>query len=550
LPEGFKLLDAYVEVTASGKGVADKVAGDIQRESSGRLSRVGSGMGGNLLGGLRGAFTSGAVGGLVGGVVGGVTSGLTSLIGSAVSDIAGMLTQVGGMVATTVIDYNSTLQGATIGFETMLGSGRKAKDFLDQLQGFAKSTPFEFTDLVTSSQRLLAMGTAAKDVIPYMTGIGDAVAGLGKGPEVINQVVTAVGQMTAKGKVQGDDLMQLTEAGIPALKILADSYGVTTSKMSDMISSGDVLAKRAVPAIIKGLENGTKSVRGFGGMMDKQSHTFAGALSNIRDGLTQTTAKAFKPFFDVASVGMGRFAKALSGKPAEKFQKDVTKALRPFATEINKWFKGIDLNKVFTGASKAFKDLTKGLNAKDFGKFLKDMTKDAGDIFKDVVRIAPKVIKAIKDMAPSIMETIKQGVEFIGWIGDVIDWFDKSEKAWFKWRAQFVKGMDGFFKDASGFWSDMAAGWSGFWGDLGASIATAGIGSSEPSRPAGNRSPTFSAPSPVSSPPSAGRSSPASSAASRTLGGLLPPPSRALSTRSRRASGSSSASPHRRRCFT
>jgi hypothetical protein len=165
LAEGFKLLDAYVEVTASGHGLADKVAGDIQRESSGSrgLGRVGSGMGGNLLGGLKGAFTSGAVGGLVGGVVGGVASGLTSIIGSAVSDIGSMLATVGGQVASTVIDFNSQLQNSTIGFETMLGSSVKAKSFMDDLQNFAKTTPFEFTSLVSNAQLMMGMGIAAQE---------------------------------------------------------------------------------------------------------------------------------------------------------------------------------------------------------------------------------------------------------------------------------------------------------------------------------------------------------------------------------------------------
>jgi len=232
----------------------------------------------------------------------------------------------------------SNLQQADIAFTTMLGSGTKAKDFLGTLQKFAAATPFEFPDVVRASQRLLAMGFAAKDVIPTLTGIGDAVAGLGGGKEQIQQVTTAIGQMQAKGKIQSDELLQLTEAGIPALKILADTYGVTTGEMQNMVTKGKILSDKAVPALIAGLEKGTKSTAAFGGMMEKQSHTMAGAWSTLMDtfnmgmanilkplvplistlipAVTNGLAASFKGFSSVMSVVVGWVARVAGGLPA------------------------------------------------------------------------------------------------------------------------------------------------------------------------------------------------------------------------------------------
>lgn len=228
---------------------------------------------------------------------------------------------VGTAAATMGFSTASQLEQATVGFTTMLGSAEKAQKFLKQLQDFAAKTPFEFTELTGAAQRFVAMGFSARDVIPMLTAVGDAVAAMGGSAENIDSVTTALGQMQAKGKVSGEELMQLTEQGIPALKILADSYGVSTSKMSEMITKGEVQSKKAIPALIKGLEQGTKSVKGFAGMMDKQSGTMQGKWSTFMDTLKMglgNFANKFLPMakkgIDVLSKAFGDFFAGLEGK--------------------------------------------------------------------------------------------------------------------------------------------------------------------------------------------------------------------------------------------
>lgn len=141
--------------------------------------------------------------------------------------------------------------------------------------------------MVRASQRMLAFGFSSKQVIPTLTAIGDAAAGLGVGAEGVNQIVTAVGQIQAKGKVQGDELLQLTEVGVPALRILANQFGVSTAKMQEMVSKGAVPASRAIPALLQGISKGTKGVAGqttaFAGLMKRQSTTLVGVWSNFVD---------------------------------------------------------------------------------------------------------------------------------------------------------------------------------------------------------------------------------------------------------------------------
>jgi len=250
-----------------------------------------------------------------------------SKLGALAKTIAGFgakgvlaLGAVGAAAATMGISTASQMEQAEVGFTTMLGSAKAAQKFLKQLQQFANTTPFEFTELTGAAQRLMAMGFQAKQVIPTLTAIGDAVAAMGGSQENIDAVTTALGQMQAKGKVSGEELMQLTDQGIPALKILADSYKVSTAQMSKMITAGKVQSSKAIPLLIKGLEDGTKSVKGFGGMMNAQSETMKGKWSTFMDTMKSGLGNIAKNFLPLAKKGiqglsdaMGAFFKGLQG---------------------------------------------------------------------------------------------------------------------------------------------------------------------------------------------------------------------------------------------
>jgi len=168
---------------------------------------------------------------------------------------------------------------AKVAFTSMLGSGEKAIKFLTELREFAAETPFEFTELQDASRRMLAFGFAAEEVLPMMTAVGDATSGLGLGAEGINRVVLALGQMKAKAKASGQEMMQLTEAGIPAWQYLADAMGLTTGEVMKLVENGLIPADQAIDAILAGMGSN------FGGMMAAQMETAGGKASNLADSL-------------------------------------------------------------------------------------------------------------------------------------------------------------------------------------------------------------------------------------------------------------------------
>ncbi len=172
------------------------------------------------------------------------------------------------------------MEQARIGFTTMLGSAERADTFLRQLWDFAARTPFEFKGLQDSARQFLAFGFAAEDVIPTLTAVGNAVAGLGGGAFEIERVTRALGQMRAKGKVSAEEMMQLAEVGIPAWEMLAKAIGTDIPTAMQKAEKEGIPAAVAISALVQGMNEK------FPDMMAQQSQTLMGMWSTAKDNVT------------------------------------------------------------------------------------------------------------------------------------------------------------------------------------------------------------------------------------------------------------------------
>jgi tape measure domain-containing protein len=185
-----------------------------------------------------------------------------------------------GAAAVAGVKLASDWEQAEIAFTTMLGSSEAAKDMLNDLAILAAKTPFELPGLVDASKKMLAFGFTADQIIPSITAIGDAVAGLGGGADVIDRVTRAIGQMQAKGKVSAQEMNQLAENGIPAWEILAEKIGTDIPTAMKRAETTGISAAIGVDAILTGLSDR------FGGMMQKQAETIGGLFSTAKDNVT------------------------------------------------------------------------------------------------------------------------------------------------------------------------------------------------------------------------------------------------------------------------
>ena len=231
-------------------------------------------------------FTSGVDSGVsrAGGMFQGLI-GTVSRVGVAVVGLA----QTAGMMGIRTAMAN---EQAAIGFKVMLGSAEKAKVFMDELIAFSAKTPFELPQLRTAASALLSTGVAAEKVIPIMEALGDATAAKGYGADAIQRAVYALQQMSTAGRATGQDMMQLTQAGVPIWEALAASMGKSIPEIKQLGEQGKLSADQVMQAIQSYSGEGMQKVKG---MMIEQSGTLTGLLSTLKDTVGQSLGSMMEP---------------------------------------------------------------------------------------------------------------------------------------------------------------------------------------------------------------------------------------------------------------
>ena len=165
-------------------------------------------------------------------------------------------------------------------FAVMLGDMDKAKSLMEDLKDFAARTPFEVPDVTQNAQLLMNYGVELEDIITTLTQLGDLSQG---SVDKLNRISLAYGQMLTKGKVTGEELRQMTEAGVPLTQALADNMGKSTAELSKLIEKGSV----GIPELDAAIASLTTGTGKFAGMMEKQSQTLLGRWSTLKDNMGQ-----------------------------------------------------------------------------------------------------------------------------------------------------------------------------------------------------------------------------------------------------------------------
>ena len=179
------------------------------------------------------------------------------------------------------VSLADSYSSAKIGFSTLLGDSQ-GQAMMDDLDTFAKATPFKTSEVIANTQKMIAMGWEAKDIIKDMETIGDAAAATGKGDEGLNRIILALSQIKSKGKLSTEELNQLAEAGISAKRYLAEGLGYGSgdsgiAALSKDLEQGRIGSERAIQAIMAGMKE-------YKGMMDKTANeTVKGLWGQIED---------------------------------------------------------------------------------------------------------------------------------------------------------------------------------------------------------------------------------------------------------------------------
>lgn len=257
-------------------------------------------------------------------------------------------------------DYGTSLAGVAQkadDLKTKLGGITDAGDeFRNQLLQFAKVTPFQFTDLAATSQRILALGLNGKQTLGVLRDIGNAVATVGGGDDELKRVALAIAQINSYGKVTADNLNQISNA-IPNFSRLQFAKNIaeartaagdvtTLAQAQEKLLGGSIASGEGIKALMKTLREipgaGKIAVVGADGVtrsldaMERQSLTLKGQLSNLRDTIKIQLATSFEPVVQslstqlpAFSTAVGKFLSAISPAVGQ-----VTNALLPLITKL------------------------------------------------------------------------------------------------------------------------------------------------------------------------------------------------------------------------
>ena len=171
-------------------------------------------------------------------------------------------------------------QQLEVAFETMLGSKSKADALMGQLIDTAATTPFEMSEVAEASKMLLAYGMEGDKVNETLIRLGDIAAGLSM---PLKDLAFLYGTTMVQGRLYTQDLNQFLGRGIPLADELAKQFGKNKGEVKKLVEEGKI----GFPEVQKAIEALTGEGSKFGGLMEKQSKTIKGQLSNIEDAWEQ-----------------------------------------------------------------------------------------------------------------------------------------------------------------------------------------------------------------------------------------------------------------------
>lgn len=178
-----------------------------------------------------------------------------------------------------IIQVRGEFQQLEVVFTTMLGSSEKANVLMAQLTETAAKTPFDLQGVANGARQILAYGTSAEDVNETLIRLGNIAAGLS---QPLGDLVYLYGTTMTQGRLYTQDLNQFTGRGIPMIKELAKEFGVAESEIKGMVEAGMI----GFPEVQKVIQNLTNEGGMFFNLMQEQSKTITGQISNIGDSFS------------------------------------------------------------------------------------------------------------------------------------------------------------------------------------------------------------------------------------------------------------------------
>lgn len=266
---GLELAQLYLSVQADTASVQPSLASlqsSVGSQMQGIAQQTANAVGGAMQSAEEAAARSAAnIRRILGGVLG------------FVSTYAGMSTLKRGLFAAGAIEQDK------IAFGTLIGNAKETEETLKKLVDFAAETPFEMPEIRTAARGLITFGERGDEMMDTLRIIGNAAAGTSSD---FGMLALIFNQVRGVGKLLTQDFRQLSSRGVISLQEIADYYGVTTAKAQEMLSKGKISFEDLRKILAKFSDEGGK----FYNLMEKQSGSFMGVISTLKDTINITFA--------------------------------------------------------------------------------------------------------------------------------------------------------------------------------------------------------------------------------------------------------------------
>lgn len=322
-------------------------------------------------------------------------------------------------LATAGIKYNASMETYLANLTTLMqGNEKEASKLLQTLKEMAATTPYETTDLVKATQKMMAFGISANDSLQYLQMLGDIAMG---DANKMDSLTLAFSQIGASGRATMEDINQMIDQGFNPLTIIAQKTGENMGDLRDRVSDGAVSFQEIADA----MKTATSEGGIYFGSMDKASQTTAGKISTLKDDFNSALGQMTESLLPFATKGVERMSKLAQwfasldddGKKLVLTLAGIAAAIGPVSMAISNLIKiGEGVGKV-ASVMKKWEVATKLMTA---AQWLLNAAMSANPIVLIILAITAVVAALI--YAYNEFEWFRDGVDSVfSFIGDMVD---------------------------------------------------------------------------------------------------------------------------------
>lgn len=400
-----ELAHAYISIIPETSKIAPgvyKALGGVEKSAE----KSGTGMGGKIAAGMGGALKKASI-------------GVGAAAGAALG--AGLTKGIGRL---------NSIEQAEAKLKGLGHSAQAVGGIMESSLAAVKGTAFGLEEAASSAAGLVAAGIKpGKELEQVLKTVGDTATIAGTN---MQDMGTIFGSVAARGKLQGDDMLQLLSRGVPVLQLLAEETGKTSAEISDMVSKGQIdfaTFERAMR-------------RGMGGAALEAGKTVQGAFKNMGAAAGRLGATLAGPFFKQAAGGLNAVTSALDAMDA---------GMKPVMANVDKWMTGTAVpafQRFGTAAKVAFSEFKNSATVDRTAQVFRSLGQTAADLWPALVNIGAAVGKATAALGVGTWNVFLTTLEGVGAVAQAL--------------APALQAISGFMADHPAIVAAAVAAWTGF----------------------------------------------------------------------------------------